>query len=86
MFWIELGQPFEADEQRALVSYFYFLILAIVPLFPREYSGSLRSVCWDRIRDMTQEMSAEVANIYGLSELMTSAEGMLPDNKVAEKS
>lgn len=86
MFWIELRQPNEGDEQKALTFYFYALVLSIVPLFPARYSESLTNVCVSRMEVMLQGMNEEVATVYGLLELMSYVQGMLLESELMGES
>lgn len=86
LFWIELRKPNQGDEQHILACYFYALILSVVSFFPAQYSESLTNVCVRRMEVMLQGMNEEVANAYGLLELMSSVQGMLLESELMEGS
>jgi len=86
MFWIELRQPTESDEQKALTSYFYALVMSIVPLFPARFSESLTNVCVSRMEAMLQGVNEEMASAYGLLEMMSSVQGTLLESELMGQS
>ena len=56
MFWIDLRKENAGKEQIFLSAHFYALLLAIVPIFPARYRGSLAQVCSGRIQAAKEAM------------------------------
>jgi hypothetical protein len=61
MFWFDLRQTSDGDEENILTGHFYALLLAVVPIFPARYQESLAEACRRRIRAARQAISEDPA-------------------------
>jgi hypothetical protein len=70
MFWIELRRTNGENEQLALSCYFYALVAAAVPLFPRRYQNSLAQTSSAKMEKLMAGMTEDVVSTFGLSRLL----------------
>lgn len=77
LFWIELGKAEESCERTVFIGHFYGLVLAVLPLIPARYAGTLAGICLEKVSTAKEVVERDGDDRFGLERLLDLADWYL---------